>query len=224
MTGVQTCALPISMHTHATTWEIIMRNHGISFSKNDAYMNEGRTGIDIVDVVCKRENRNISENEKRDIYKEKTEAFAKSSTTKRMCGSYELLLKIKQYGLIPMIVTGSGTPALLDNLNKNFPDIFKRELMITAMDVKLGKPNPEPYIKALQKAKLNPWNAVVVENAPLGIKASHDAGIFTIAVNTGPLDDEILFDAGANILYSSMPALNSCWDNDFACYLSHNAL
>jgi len=29
--------------------------------------------------------------------------------------------------------------------------------------------------------------AVVIENAPLGVEAGHKAGIFTIAVNTGPM-------------------------------------
>ena len=33
------------------------------------------------------------------------------------------------------------------------------------------------------------------------------AGIFTIAVNTGPLDGQVLLDAGADLLFPSMQAL-----------------
>ena len=47
----------------------------------------------------------------------------------------------------------------------------------------------------------------MVENAPLGVKAAKAAGIFTVAVNTGPLDPQVLKDAGADIVLSSMTEL-----------------
>ena len=115
-------------------------------------------------------------------------------------------------GLIPMVVTGSGQTSLLDRLNHNFPGIFKKELMVAAFDVKYGKPNPEPYLMALKKAHLQPNEALVIENAPLGVQAGVAAGIFTIAVNTGPLPDQVLWDEGANLLFPSMPAFNENWE------------
>ena len=60
---------------------------------------------------------------------------------------------------------------------------------------------------ALQKGGLNPDQAIVVENAPLGVKSAVAAGIFTIAVNTGILRDEELLNSGANLLYHSMEEL-----------------
>jgi beta-phosphoglucomutase-like phosphatase (HAD superfamily) len=60
---------------------------------------------------------------------------------------------------------------------------------------------------ALNKGKLKPWEAFVVENAPLGVTAAHDAGIFVVAVNTGPLDDLYLWNTGANVVLHSMEEL-----------------
>ena len=60
--------------------------------------------------------------------------------------------------------------------------------------------------------RLQPWQSVVIENAPLGVQAGVAAGVFTIAVNTGPLPDEVLYQAGANILYPSMQALADGWE------------
>ena len=80
--------------------------------------------------------------------------------------------------------------------------MFHKELMVTAFDVKYGKPNPEPYLMALKKGGIKADEAVVVENAPLGVEAGHNAGIFTIAVNTGPLNGQVLLDAGADVLVS----------------------
>ena len=128
-----------------------------------------------------------------------------------MPGALEVLIKIKEAGIIPMVVTGSGQTSLLDRLNKNFPDIFKRELMVTAFDVKYGKPNPEPYLMALKKGGIQPNEAIVIENAPLGVQAGVAAGIFTIAVNTGPLPDDALLSQGANLLFHSMPDFNDNW-------------
>ncbi|MFA5464020.1 MAG: beta-phosphoglucomutase, partial [Dysgonamonadaceae bacterium] len=56
---------------------------------------------------------------------------------------------------------------------------------------------------------LKPNQAVVIENAPLGVESAHKANIFTIAVNTGPMPDQILLDAGADLLMDSLDSLNS---------------
>jgi beta-phosphoglucomutase-like phosphatase (HAD superfamily) len=50
-----------------------------------------------------------------------------------------------------------------------------------------------------------------VENAPLGVQAAVAAGVFTIAVNTGPLPDSALLNEGANLLFPSMQALSDAW-------------
>ena len=135
-----------------------------------------------------------------------------------MPGAHELLIKVKDSGRTPLIVTGSGQVTLLDRLNSNFPGIFRRELMVTSFDVKHGKPNPEPYLMGLRKGHLQPWEGIVVENAPLGVEAAVAANIFTIAVNTGPLPDSILLDAGADLLFPSMQALCNAWDDLLATF------
>jgi len=51
-----------------------------------------------------------------------------------------------------------------------------------------GKPDPAPFKVALQKLNLDNNEALVVENAPLGIKSANDAGIQSIVtLNTSPL-------------------------------------
>ena len=83
--------------------------------------------------------------------------------------------------------------------------------MVTAFDVKYGKPHPEPYLIALKKARVEPWQALVIENAPLGIRSSVQAGIFTVAVNTGVLEDKVLSDAGASVVFPNMEAVLNHW-------------
>ena len=80
--------------------------------------------------------------------------------------------------------------------------------MLFRSDVQFGKPDPEPYLMGLKKAGVNANEALVVENAPLGVESASKAGIFTIAVNTGPLAEKVLYDAGAQIVLSDMSELN----------------
>ena len=202
-----------SMKNHATAWHEAMKQYGMSLSKEEAYLHEGRTGAATINIVSQRERGyEADEEEIKRIYQTKSDIFNQLPKADPMPGAFEVLKKIKADGLIPMVVTGSGQLSLLDKLNHYFPDIFQRELMVTAFDVKYGKPNPEPYLMALQKAGIQANEAVVIENAPLGVRAGVAAGIFTIALNTGPLPDDVLLQEGANILFPSMAAFNENWE------------
>ena len=205
-----------SMPYHADAWHKTMAHHGLNLSREEAYLHEGRTGASTLNIVCKRERGyEASEDEIKTIYAEKSEEFNKNPEVQRMPGALEVLTKIKQDGLFSMVVTGSGQHSLINRLNTNFPGIFTPELMVTAFDVKYGKPNPEPYLMALKKGNLKANEAIVVENAPLGVEAGHAAGIFTVAVNTGPLDDKVLLAAGADLLFPSMQAFCDSWEDLF---------
>jgi len=203
-----------SMPYHAEAWIKALAHFGATFTPMEVYQNEGRTGSSTINEVFKRQlNREATEEEIQEIYALKSKYFDELNTTTPMRGVANLLKKVKESGLTIYVVTGSGQKSLLEKLEKNFPGIFERKRMITAEDVKIGKPHPEPYLKALEKACLMPNEAVVVENAPLGIRSANAAGIFTIAVNTGILPDSDLENAGANIVYPSMEKFAEKWND-----------
>ena len=69
--------------------------------------------------------------------------------------------------------------------------------IITSSDVKNGKPDPEPYLKAAAKMRFAASDCIVVEDAPAGIRAGKAAGARVIAfLTTMPRRD--LEDAGAD--------------------------
>ena len=202
-----------SMPSHAKAWHRAMAHFGYDLPEQEAYMHEGRTGASTINIVSMRQ-RGVEESEERiqEIYRVKSEFFNEYPPAEPMSGALELLRKLQTQGLKILIITGSGQASLLDRLNHHFPGIFCRELMVTAFDVERGKPDPEPYLMGLQKGGLHADECVVVENAPLGVRAAKAAGIFTIAVNTGPLPNEALTDEGADILLPSMQALCDAWN------------
>lgn len=202
-----------SMPFHAVSWCTAAKEFGLSITEQQAYMNEGRTGASTInELALQTWGREATQEEIEAIYKRKAELFVSCGVAEPMKGAAELLNAIKAAGLKIVLVTGSGQKSLLDKLNHSFPNIFAPGNMVTAFDVKYGKPNPEPYLMGLKKAGVKPNEAVVVENAPLGVRAGVAAGIFTIAVNTGPLPDEKLLCEGANALFPSMQYFAEHWD------------
>ncbi|MBQ7685330.1 MAG: HAD-IA family hydrolase [Bacteroidaceae bacterium] len=196
-----------SMPNHAYAWSHAMTQFGLAMTAEEAYMNEGRTGSGTIDILAQRFwGRSATEKEKQRIYAAKSALFNTLPEAKPMPGARDLLDMVKRAGKQIVLVTGSAQVSLLEHLEHHFPGCFRRELMVTGFDVKHGKPHPEPYLMGLQKAGIQASEAVVVENAPLGVEAAHAAGIFTIAVNTGPLPDDILCQSGADVVLPDMKA------------------
>lgn len=198
-----------SMPDHDRSWKETMDALGLKYEPNEFYMQEGRLGVDTIDTIIRRNyDRPSTKEEQETIYARKSALFKRYNNGKVIPGAKETLDYVKGEGLIPILVTGSGQPSLLDKISEPFPGIFKPETMVTAFNVEKGKPHPEPFLKGLKfGGNLKPNQAVVIENAPLGIEAATAANIFTIAINTGPLDNQLLMDEGAAMVFNSMDEL-----------------
>jgi len=205
-----------SMPYHAKAWTKAMRKYGLRFGEPDAYMNEGRTAEGTINLFfCEQLGREATADEVREIYGYKTQVVNTYRTPPRIRGALSLVREVRHRGLQRVLVTGSAQETLWGRLQKYYPGLFTLDKLVTANDVKIGKPSPEPYLMGLQKAGLPAHRAMVVENAPLGVRAAVAAGIFCVAVNTGPLPDRVLLDEGASAVYPHMTALHRQFDGLF---------
>lgn len=202
-----------SMPNHARSWHLAMKECGINMDENEAYLYEGMRGVETIKLKAREQwHRDISDEEARHMYDIKTRYFSQCPPARKMEGVEALMQQIKADELSIGVVTGSGQRSLLDHLEQEFPGLLHRELMVTSFDVSHGKPQPDPYLAGLRKVGCEPWEAIVVENAPLGVRAAVAARIFTIAVNTGPLPDQCLRDEGADIVAKCMADIEAQWD------------
>jgi len=201
-----------SMPNHAYAWCTTFKELGMAFSEEECYLNEGRTGSGTIHIVYRRTlGRDATDEEIKHIYGRKSHLFDKQAAAPIMPGAAELLDRVREDGLMRILVTGSGQKALLSKLNHHFPGHFSPSQMVTAYDVTKGKPHPEPYLQGLKKAQVENHQAIVVENAPMGVLSAKAAGIFVVAVNTGKLHDNDLTDQGADLLFSGVQALHDAW-------------
>ena len=210
-----------SMPNHAIAWQQSMAAFGIHMTADDAYATEGARGVDTIRMMVKKQQRrDIDEAEAQRMYDEKSRIFHEMPEAPVMPGIISLMMKIREGGIRCGVVTGSGQRPLIQRILKDFGAFVSEQMITTAYDVRRGKPYPDPYLMGLQKAgNLQPWEAVVVENAPLGIQAGAAARIFTIGVNTGPLPDQTLLDAGADLLFPTMQELSDCWSSNIPILL-----
>lgn len=185
-----------SMKHHADTWVDAFKKYNIDFSAKDAYIHEGRTGDGTIKkAIRKTEGREATPEEIHGIYEEKTRLMNLVPEANIIEGMQDLMTCLRDAGIKIIVVTGSRQPALLDRLKHDFG--VERHEVVSGWDVKSGKPDPEPYLIGLEKAGISAEEAIVIENAPLGVESAINAGIYTIAINTGPLEPEYLTKAGS---------------------------
>lgn len=203
-----------SMPRHAIAWHEAMLHHQIQMSGMEAYLYEGMRGVETIKKLF-REQKGIelSEKEAENIYAVKSAAYAAQGKADIMPGVKQLMQTLQNDGMVIGVVTGSGQMTLLQSLETDFSGLVSRERMVTSFDVTIGKPHPMPYLRGLEKVGAVPHEAIVVENAPLGVRAAVAARIFTIAVNTGPLPDSMLSDEGADIVVPDMAAALEAWNH-----------
>ena len=194
-----------SMPHHAIAWQQSMAQFGLHMTAADAYATEGARGIDTIrHFVKEQQGKDITLDEAQKIYDVKTGFFHQMGEAPIFEGVMPLMERIKAAGMKICIVTGSGQRPLIKRLADDFHEFIDEEHIVTAYDVKRGKPNPDPYLMGLQKCGCRPTEGIVVENAPLGIRAGVAAGCFTVAINSGPLPDETLAAERCNLLYPSI--------------------
>ncbi len=201
-----------SMRGHAASWKKMCDEIGLDTDRDEFYMYEGMTGKATINLLMKRERgHEVSDEEAARLYAIKTANFKALGPAPVMPGAQRMIAALGALGMTRVLVTGSAQASLLDKLEHDYPGVFVDGRRVTALDVKHGKPYPEPYLKGASLVGAHPADCMVVENAPLGVRAGKAAGCFVCAVMTGPVPREEFVKEGADLIFNSM--------EEFADYL-----
>ena len=96
-------------------------------------------------------------------------------------GVKEALKLLKENGARLAVATATNIPKTENYLERaGIRGFFDK--LISAKDVKEGKPSPYVYLHACQELGCNPEEAFAVEDAPNGVMAAVRAGLMTIMV------------------------------------------
>ena len=196
-----------SMPQHEKSWKAALKTVDMDYPTEMIYMNECRPGYETIDdVYLSLKGEKPDKSIAKKIYTHKTQLMNNFPKAGIIKGMDQVVNFIAGQNIKRCVVTGSSQASLVNFINKNYSNVFADNI-ITGMDVKKGKPHPEPYLRALEKMQCKPNEAVVIENAPLGVHSAKSAGIFTVAINTGKLPKEALKDAGADLIVENSEEL-----------------
>ncbi|KHE92820.1 MAG: HAD family phosphatase [Candidatus Scalindua rubra] len=180
------------MPYHIKSWKEALSTIDMSVSDLDIYLMEGMTGRETMEIFVKKSNISISDETADKIIKLKRKIFNDIFTVTLIKGIKDFLLELKDRKYNLALVTGTRLEVVKKVLQVGLENIF--EVIVTGEMVNKGKPNPEPYLKAVDELKATKGDCVVIENAPAGITSAKGAGLMCFAVQTS-LSDEYLQDA-----------------------------
>jgi HAD superfamily hydrolase (TIGR01509 family) len=194
MDGVLVDAMPFHCKAIQTAAK---QEVNIDIAQRDVYLLEGMPGEEMVKELLRHkrytgkiEQLSDDDSDKLDsiahrIHERKKKVFQQINASAPINGARELVYNI---GCKKALVSGAAKQEVDSIINNYFgKDIF--DVVVSGEDLEEGKPSPDPFRTALTKMGLTESEAIVVENAPLGVKAANNAKIRCIVtLNNTPLN------------------------------------
>ena len=185
MDGVLIDAMPF----HAEAFQIAFREIvKLEIDKKNVFLLEGMPGPLLIKEIFKRNNlKSPDEKLVENISNRKKELFEKLQRARAFPGVKELIESLNCENCLKAVVSGASRKEVESLLEQN--NLGKFDLIISGEDLEEGKPSPEPFSMALAKLELKSSEALVVENAPLGVDSATKANIeYIITLNNTPLE------------------------------------
>lgn len=166
---------------HKASWQMLARKHGLAISDDQFARTFGMTSREIIaclwgDIAAERAR--ALDEEKEAIYRELI-----SGMVPLMIGVRETLAQLARAGFILAAAT-SGPPQNLDLVLDEGRLRSSFAATANGFEVARGKPAPDVFLLAAQRAGVAPRDCVVVEDAPVGIQAARAAEMAVIGFSS----------------------------------------
>ena len=202
-----------TMPLHAAAWLSAASRWGLPVSRREIYTWEGEPGLVTArrllgrGPVCRTgrgtggQGRPASAQSVRQLLREKETRFMTLAKGIRVHAPWPGLLHTLVRRKIPLaLVTGTSRAEVQRVVPRPILALF--DVVIPGDAVRHGKPHPEPYRTACRRLRVPACRAVVIENAPYGIRSARLARIGWIVALTSSLPSAYLHEADA-IVHSS---------------------
>lgn len=159
-----------SMEAHFGSYQEALAEVNVPLDKDNFYSNAGMTGKEQIAFFADRASVKIDVEK---VYKRKGQLWDKyTDRIKKIPCNLELLKCLRAAGYHTAIATGS-TPGSVIPIMKKY--LIEVDAVVTAEDVKRGKPHPDLFLCAAEKLGFAPENCIVVEDSDVGIDAAKAA-------------------------------------------------
>ena len=193
-----------SMSAHAKAWKLMLSEIGIDEDELLFYLREGEKAEDTAALVLEKHHRISTPKERLALVERKRELYRMNAPRGLRPEARELVDELRKREIPCIIVTGSNRRNVDKTLSPDEQALF--HTIISADDYARGKPEPDPYLAAVDFSKVTRAECRVLENAPLGIRSAKAAGIPPIAI-TATLPASYLAEAD-HVIETYMDFLN----------------
>jgi HAD superfamily hydrolase (TIGR01509 family) len=163
-------------------YEAVLREEGIATSTREIFLREGEPTPVLLRALLEKHRVPVDENKIQQLVARRREHDIRIGGRKLFPTVARLLHRVRQAGCRNGLVTGSSRNSLERVLQREQAQWF--DVIVTADDVVHGKPNPEPFLHAMQTLEVRSDACIVMENAPFGIQSARAAGCAVLAIGT----------------------------------------
>jgi beta-phosphoglucomutase len=171
-----------TLHYHYLAWKHMFEMRGGSVTEHTVLLHEGRNSREILPILMREAGVTIPEDQQEQFIEEKRAYYRTIVQVTLYTGAFEVIDILKSRGFRVALVTACALKNMQHSLNREQQSRF--HFILTGDEVPRAKPFPDPYLTAAHQLGLNPEECVVVENAPLGIEAAKNAGMYCVAIET----------------------------------------
>jgi beta-phosphoglucomutase len=167
-----------TLEDSCTAWSQACAEYGLSFDREEFLLAEGRKSTEYISKVLARHG--LSTSLAASVAERKNQIYGEIHSFAFYEGVEQLIHELRERGVKTAVVSGGSRARLLQEPSGSL--LRQLDFVITGDDVARGKPDPEIFRKASEALTTLPRNCLVIENAPLGIKAAKAAGMQCMAV------------------------------------------
>jgi HAD superfamily hydrolase (TIGR01509 family) len=179
---------------HRDAWRQLLDDLGVAVAPDFWRLTIGRPAEEAVVLLLDRE---VGAGEAAELARRKRAHYTRLAVrgTLPIPGAPAFVAALARQG-VPRAVATSATRRDVEAMLAEVGVRHHFEVIVTADDVRRGKPDPEVYVRAAEGLGLPPGGCLVFEDSVVGVRAASGAGMRVIGVATAHSEAE-LREAGA---------------------------
>lgn len=190
-------------YQHAHAWYRAFRRHEIVLPMWRIHRHMGMGGDQLVEALCGAE---VEREKGDDVRASEKELYADLiGEVEPLDGARDLIERLKEAGHAVVLASSAKEEEV-----EHYLDLLDaRDLAdgwTTSADVEATKPEPDLVCAAIEKAGADD-GAVLIGDSIWDCRAAGRAGVPTLGVLTGGFSEDELLEAGATVVFDSIPAL-----------------
>jgi beta-phosphoglucomutase len=175
---------------HFRAFNAVLAHHGFQLTKQEYYKSYlGMTDADCYRALIEEGRLALKETQVQDLVQQKTHVFEQLARTEgRIIEGVREFLDVLSAGRVPVAICSGALRPEIELILEEAQLRGYFDVVVSAEEVKRGKPDPEGFLLALEKLRsvcrepVGPEGCVVIEDSHWGLKAARAACMHTVAV------------------------------------------